>query len=139
VSYFTDTKITYQSQDILAKTLVDSALKEYPRLVGLKIFAVRSAGEGPVMVASNNEKEIGQAGGTLETDAISNGNSYYRRDRDIAYVTIPLRDRNGDPIAAVRVEMKAFPGQTEDNAVIRAMPVVKQMQTRTQSLEELLR
>jgi hypothetical protein len=49
-----------------------------------------------------------------------------------------LRDRNGESIAAVRVVMKSFPGQTEDNAIVRAQPILKLMQPRVQSLETLL-
>jgi 3-keto-disaccharide hydrolase len=139
VSYFADTKIHYASQEILAQTLVRSALKEYPRVVGLKIFAVREPGQQPAIVASKDEKEIGHAGGKIEADAIHYGRSDYRRDKQNAYVTAPLRDRNGDPIAAVHVALKSFPGQTEDNAVVRAAPIIKGMQARAQSLEELLR
>jgi hypothetical protein len=49
-----------------------------------------------------------------------------------------LRDRNGDTIAAVRVVMKSFPGQTEANAIVRAAPIVRQLQARVQSLEDLV-
>jgi hypothetical protein len=139
VSYFTDTKVSYASQEILAQTLVRSALKEYPRVVDLKIFAVREPGQQPAVVASKDEKEIGQSGGKTEADAILYGRSDFRRDKGTAYVTAPLRDRNGDPIAAVHVALKSFPGQTEDNAVVRAAPIIKGMQARAQSLEELLR
>jgi hypothetical protein len=50
-----------------------------------------------------------------------------------------LRDRNGDPIAAVCVTLKSFPGQTEDNLAVRAQPVVHGMQVQVQSLEDLLK
>jgi len=51
---------------------------------------------------------------------------------------MPLRDRNGDAIAAARVVMRPFPGQTEQNAIVRAAPIVKEMQNRIQSLEDLV-
>ena len=51
---------------------------------------------------------------------------------------MPLRDRNGDAMAAVRVVLKPFPGQTEENAIIRATPIVKEVQTRAQALDDLL-
>jgi len=51
---------------------------------------------------------------------------------------MPLRDRNGDIVAAVRVTMKSFPGQTEENAVVRAMPIVKEMQQRASSVNSLM-
>jgi Domain of Unknown Function (DUF1080) len=139
VSRFQDTKITYTPSEVLAQTLVRQALKEYPRVLGLKIFAARSKGEPPAIVASKDETEIGQAGGKTEEDVALNGTTYYGRDKESATVTLPLRDRNGDPIAAVRIVMKTFPGQTEDNAVVRAKPVVKLMQAQVKSREELLR
>jgi hypothetical protein len=48
-----------------------------------------------------------------------------------------LRDRNGDIIAAVRVVMKSFIGQTEANALARATPIVREMQLRVQSFADL--
>jgi hypothetical protein len=38
----------------------------------------------------------------------------------------------------VRVVMKSFPGQTEANAVVRATPVVKEIQDRVRSLDDLV-
>ena len=138
VSYFADTRVTYTPRQILAQTLVDDALKAYPRLSGLDIYAVRAGGKGPTVVASKNEKEIGQPGGKTEQDVISNGKGYFGRNRSSVTITLPLRDRNGEPIAAVRVVMKSFLGETQDMAIVRAQPVVKEMQSRVQSLEDLL-
>jgi hypothetical protein len=50
---------------------------------------------------------------------------------------MPLHDSNGDTIAAVRVIMKPFPGQTEKNAIARAMPIVKEMEPRVQKAKDL--
>jgi hypothetical protein len=138
VSHFLDTTISYTPSEMLAKTLVRQALQEYPRVLGLKVFAERTRGEGPSIIASKDETEIGQAGGKAESDVILNGTSYYSKDKESVTVTLPLRDRNGDPIAAVRIVMKTFPGQTEDNAVVRAKPIVKLMQAQVKSREELL-
>jgi hypothetical protein len=33
--------------------------------------------------------------------------------------------------------MKSFPGQTEENAIIRAAPLVKEIQSQVQSLDDL--
>jgi hypothetical protein len=136
VSYFVDAKITYTPRQALAQELVREALKKYPRVLGLKVFAVRDGGT-PTVVGSKDESEIGHSGGATEADVIRNGTPYYSRSKDSATVTLPLRDRNGDPIAAVRVVMNTFPGQTEDNALLRAQPIIKQMRARVQSLEDL--
>jgi hypothetical protein len=51
---------------------------------------------------------------------------------------MPLRDQNGDIVAAAKLVMKTFPGQTEKNAVERAAPIVREMQAQLHSLQELL-
>ena len=50
---------------------------------------------------------------------------------------MPLTDRNGDPVAAVRVELKSFPGETQDSAVDRTRTIVKEMQAQVVSGQEL--
>jgi hypothetical protein len=56
-------------------------------------------------------------------------------DRGVA--VMPLRDRNGDPIGALRVELKRFPGQTDENVAVRATPVLRMMEPRVVSVKEL--
>ena len=53
-------------------------------------------------------------------------------------LTLPLHDNNGEKVAAVRLVMKSFVGQTENNALARAMPVVKGMEMRIQTLKDLV-
>ncbi|MBC8096564.1 MAG: hypothetical protein H7Y43_12205 [Akkermansiaceae bacterium] len=138
VAHFLDTRITYIPHEPLAQALVRDALVEFGRLLDLKIFAVRSGSEAPSIIASKDRKDVGQAGGKVEQDVISNGTIFFGRSKESVNVTLPLRDRNGDSIAAVRVVMKSFPGQTEDNAIVRAQPILKLMQPRVLSLETLL-
>ena len=52
---------------------------------------------------------------------IKQGEVYYGKEKDSVSVIMPLRDRNGDVIAAARVVMKPFAGQTEQNAIARAL------------------
>ena len=90
------------------------------------------------MVASGNETEIGQAGGKTEHEVITRAETYYGKEKDEISVIMPLRDRNGDAIAAVRVVMRSFKGQTEENAIVRAVPIVKELQRQIQSLDDLV-
>jgi hypothetical protein len=90
------------------------------------------------MIASKDENEIGQAGGRTEQSVISSAQVWYGKEKDSVSVIIPLRDRNGDAIAAARVVMKPFSGQTEENAIARAIPIVKLMQARVQSMQDLI-
>jgi hypothetical protein len=105
-------------------------MKEYSNLLGLKIYATESKSGDTKLIASDNEKEIGQAGEASDTDVIKRGVNYYLRKKDVVVVTMPLRDRNGDPMAAVRVLLKPNFGQTEDNARVRATPIIRTMQDR---------
>jgi hypothetical protein len=138
LAQFADARITYTPHQRLADALVRDALRDYPRVLDLQIFAIRRAEEGPVVIASKEKSALGRAGGKTESETIRDGNTYFGRTKEAVLVTLPLRDRNGEPIAAVRVTLKAFPGQTEDTSITRAQPIVKSMQTRVQSLDELL-
>ena len=52
-------------------------------------------------------------------------------------VTMPLEDRNGDPIAAVRVQMDSFFGETQDTAILRARVIAQMMQAQIMSGQDL--
>lgn len=138
ISYFSDTKITYTPFEMPAQALVHRALKKYPRLIGLKIYVRSKGAQATQLVASANAAELGQPGSKTESEVISRGETYYGKEKNAVSVIVPLRDRNGDPIAAVRVVMKSFAGQTEANAIIRAMPIVKEVQAQVQSLDDLV-
>ena len=138
ISYFKDTKLTYKPRLILAQVMVDEGLKHFSRLQGLRIYAPRAAGEKPAIVASGVEKEIGQPGGDVEERVIRGSRNVVSRTKQAFTVTVPLLDRNGEAMAALQVVSKAFPGETEDTALAKAAPVLKDMQLRAQSLEDLL-
>jgi hypothetical protein len=140
VSYFADAKISYTPREILAQTLVDNALSKFSKLIDLKIFATRPGGSGPVIVASKDQKQLGDPAGKVEKDVIANARSYYGKDKKAGTVTltVPLRDRNGDSVAAIAVVMKTFPGETEDTAAIRSQTIVHTIEPRVNSLQDLL-
>jgi hypothetical protein len=137
VSYFTDTKVVYTPFQPPAQALVREMLKRYPRLLALKVYVPGKDPQTTRTVASKNEDEIGQPGSKTEHEVITRGETYYGREHDAVSVIMPLRDRNGDAMAAVRVVMKSFPGQTEENAIVRATPVVKSIQEKIRSIEDL--
>jgi hypothetical protein len=138
VSYFADTKIVYTPHESLAKALVREALHENPRLAGLKIYAVPKSKPTIRIIASSNEKEVGFSGTSEEQDVISRDAVYFGKESQTAFVTLPLHDRNGETVAAVRVVLKSFKGQTEQNAIARALPIVKQMEARIRSSTDRL-
>ena len=137
VSYFADTRIVYTRRELVSQTVVREMVKKYPRLLGLEIYALGGNPKVPHLVASKEEKDVGKLGGKTEQDVIARGTTYYGKDRNSVSVTMPLRDRNGEAIAAALVVMKTFAGQTQENALERALPIVKDIQGRIQSLQEL--
>ncbi len=138
VSYFDDTKIVYTPRQQGAQTLVRKTMESYPRLLGVQIYAAEPGGRTTRLVASHPEQKLGVAGGDTELNVITKAQIYYGKDKGTVSVTMPLRDKNGEPMAAVRLIMKSFPGQTERNAVERAAPIVREMQGDIPTLQELV-
>jgi hypothetical protein len=138
VSYFADTQITYTPREPPAQAIVRDALKKYPRLLGLELYVLAPDPQQPRLLASKDSKAIGKTGGHTERDVINRGVTYYGKGKRSVEVTMPLHDRNGETVAAARVIMSTFPGQTEQNALARALPIVKDMEKRISSLQALL-
>lgn len=138
VSHFGETRITYTPHESLAQILVRDAMKQYPRLLGLRIYSLRGDEKAPTVVASNYADELGQTGGHVERDVIERDVSYYGKQKKTALVTMPLHDRNGEVAGAIRIVMQSFIGQTEQNALARARPVVLEMEKRIRTATDLL-
>ena len=138
VSYFTDVKLVYKRHEPPAQALVREVLKKYPRLLGLQVYVLGDEPKTPRLLASRNTNEVNRVGGKVEQDVIEQGTPYYGKEKEFVSVVMPLRDRNGDPVAAVRVIMKTFAGQTEQNAFARARPIVLDLQSRFSSLQDLV-
>lgn len=138
VSYFVDTRITYVPREMPAQALVSDMLKRHSRLLDLKIYVGGGSNSAHArLVATKKGADENRAAGEAEIAVLSKGAIYYGKDTGYVAVTMPLRDRNGDIVAAVRVVMKSFLGETEATAVARATPIVKEMQARVQSVADL--
>jgi hypothetical protein len=138
VSYFADTRIVYKPHEPPAQAIVLDTLKKYPRLLGLEMYVLDSEPNKVRLAASKDARKIGQSGGHAEADVIKRDVTYYGKGKTSVEVTMPLHDRNGETVAAARVIMQTFPGQTEQNALARALPIVKEMEGRISSLQALL-
>ncbi len=137
VSYFTGTRIVYTPEVSPAQVVVGEMVKEYRHLVGLRIYIAGNKPGTTRLAASQDKSELGRPGGKVELDVLRRGVIYFGRGKRIVVVTMPLRDRNGDVIGAVRLSMKTFLGQTVKNAVERAAPLVRELESRIQSLDDL--
>jgi hypothetical protein len=136
VSYFGDTTINYTPRVPMAQSLVQNMMQKYPRILELRVYTQDDRGN-PQIIASNNEKEIGQPGTDAEKGALTSGTVYFGRGKGTVAVTMALTDRNGDPVAAVRVQLKSFFGETQDTAIDRARLIVKQIQAQVTSGQDL--
>jgi len=133
VSYFKDLRVEYRRREVLAQRLVKKALAEHGRLLGLELYAAPPGGGAVVLVAGSADVALGKEGGKVEQEVATKGTIYQGRERGSVSVVMPVRDRNGDPVAAVRVKMRSFPGQTEQNALVRAKPIVDEMSAQVRS------
>ncbi len=137
VSYFADPKITYTPREPFLQKLLDDAKKKNSKLLGLKVFAPGE--KSCAVIASIHPEERGQLGGKTEEAVLTKGEVGFNRTKGGVIVTWPLRDRNGDPIAALQVVMKSFPGETEQTAILRGLPIKKQIEAALQDAKDLTR
>ncbi|MBI5800751.1 MAG: DUF1080 domain-containing protein [Verrucomicrobia bacterium] len=140
VSHFADAKVTYTPRETLAKALVREMFQKKTSISEVVIYMVKGTGQELRVIASRDEQLLGSPGGELEKHVIAKNVMYSGTDkaRDLYLVTLPLHDRNGEVVAAVRVEMKPFLGQTEQNAMLRAMPIVKRIEQRFKEAKDLI-
>lgn len=137
VAHFTETVINYTPRVPAAQAMVDAVLKQQIRLLGLQVFVTETNQPGTRIIASKERSEIGQPGGEAQLAAITDGTVSFDRERGVSLVTLPFHDHNGEFIAAVRVKMKSFLGETEGTAVARAMNILKMMEPYCTTAAEL--
>lgn len=137
VSYFCDAKVVYKPLEMPAQTLVRDSVERNSRLLGLHIAVLGTSPSTTRIVGSSNPSDTGKPGTDTDGKVLKDGQTYYGKAKKSVVVTMPLRDRNGEVIAAARVTMTTFRGQTEKNAVERAAPIVRELQAKIQTLEDL--
>jgi hypothetical protein len=138
VSYFADAHISYTPREPFIRVLLRQMRQEYPRVEALKVYSRTPENPTLRIMASTDEHEVGNIAGEIEPEVIEKDAAFYGKlDSNSIVVTLPLHDRNGDVIAALRVEMKSFLGQTERNALARATPIAKDMERRFVEAKDL--
>jgi len=138
VTYFGDATVEYTPVVPAAQTLVDSVMKKYPRILGLRIYTPDDKGRMRIL-ASKDKSEIGMAGTDAEKNTFEKGAIFYGHDQGRVAVDMPLNDRNGEAIAAVRVQLKSYAlAETQDMVLDRARIIINEMQKRVLSKEDLM-
>jgi hypothetical protein len=136
VTYFADATVDYTPRIPAAQEMINEMMEKRPKLLGLQIYTLTPTNTTRVL-ASKNISEVGQPGTEAELLAIQNGTVSLGREHGAVLVTLPLHDRNGEYIGAVRVKLKSFFGETQDNAVTRARMVQKDLEQLCPSAESL--
>ena len=138
VSYFGDTTIDYTPIVPAAQALVNSIMKKYPRIVGLRIYTPDETGQMRIL-ASKVESEIGQPGTDAEKNTFTSGTFFIGHGKGTVMVDMPLDDRNGDPMATVRVELKSYSlAETQDTVLNRVRTIINAMQAQMLSKDDLM-
>jgi len=135
-AYFADTRIEYTARVPQIQTVIADVMKKNSRLLGLKVYALKNS-PTPVVVADGKEDDLGSPGGKTEEDVIANGRIFFLKLDASVEVTQPLRDRNGDVIAALKTTMKTFLGETTAIAVARATQVKKDVESGLAILQDI--
>jgi hypothetical protein len=136
VSYFSDAVVSYTPRVPVAQQLVNNLLEKQPRILGVRIYSL-TTNDATHIIASKDTGEIGQAGTQAELDAIHDGITSFGREHGAVLLTMPLHDRNGEYIAAVRLKLKSFFGETQNNAVTRGIMIMKVLETEGASAADL--
>lgn len=138
VAHFDKTEVTYREEKSLAQSLYEATREKFTELEGLELFGL-DPGRGDVcLLAGDTESRWGIAAGKVEKHVLKEGVKYFEKDRGSVTVIVPVRDRNGDPIAAARITMDSFPGQTQNNALTRSLPIVRFMEGRIGTADTLV-
>jgi len=116
---------------------LNGIVEKQTRILALRIYTEQADGSIKV-VASKDPADIGKAGTDAEANALKDGTVSFGRGKGIVELTLPLHDCNGDYIAAVRVRLKSFFGETQDNALVRARLIVEQIQQQVSTAKDLL-
>lgn len=126
---FADPKITYKPLESLATALVRATMEKNPRLLNVRIFGQTTDNPTLRILASHKPAEIGQAAGDVEKRIMKENVPFLGKDstEKEVLVTYPLHDRNGEPIGVAKFSLRAFRGQTDNNALARIKPIVDAM------------
>jgi len=135
-AYFADTRIDYTARVPKIQTVIAEVMKKNSRLLGLKVYALKNS-PIPVVVADGKEDDLGAPGGKTEEDVIANGRIFYLKQDGSVEVTQPLRDRNGEVIAAIKTTMRSFLGETTAIAVSRATQIKKDVESGLSILQDI--
>lgn len=126
ISHFGSLRVDYDVVKTLPQELVDRAMEKFPRLLGITIYA-RDGGAVRAL-ASSRAEDVGRVGSAAEEKTLAEGLVQAGSGRSQASAVFPLRDRNGDPLFAVRLDLRRFAGQTDSTVAARGKVILDDLE-----------
>lgn len=139
VAYFSEAKVTFTPREIFAQKIINSLMERYPRTLAVKIYGAKPGSTNTVLVAANQKMSDADLKEdiTVANQAMANNIPMLYHGKDIVKVTMPLHDRNGEPMAAIRIELDPFVGQTQQTSLNRATIYKQEVEARVKNQKEL--
>jgi len=136
VTYFANAGLNYTPIVPAAQTLINNVMTQEPRILNVQIYTLETNNTTSVL-AGKVPSERGKPGTDAELAAIQDGTVSYAHTKEGAYITLPLHDRNGEFIAAVRLKLATFFGETQNHAITRAETILRMMEQAGLSANDL--
>ena len=103
------------------------AAREDARVLSLQLVARPAPGQAPQILGSLDASEVGQPAHADCAKAIDQNKVLHGRKKDEAFVTSPLRDKNGVIIGAVRVRLRSPLGTDKRRDIARATALTQRI------------
>ena len=136
---FAHPKIIYTPRISLAQRLIGKIQTKWERIEDVQIYARPKPNEALKVVGSMEPSKLGLIASDVIEGVVKTTQFGYAKEDKSVIVTAPIRDRNGEPVAAVKVKMRSFRGQTKKASIVRIMPVVKLIESRMRDSKDLSR
>lgn len=133
VSHFASLEVSYDVLKTLPQRLVERAREKFPRLLAVTIYARQE--NKVIALAASDPAELGREGAASEEKALAEGLIQAGTASTHSTAVFPLRDRNGDPLFALRLKLRSFAGQTEANVAARGKPIADELELLVRAAE----
>jgi hypothetical protein len=137
IAEFADLEVSYVPLEWPVKKILRDASEKFARAVGIHLVG-RPPGSTNLQVIATTDFSRDPNSMLKEcAETIKTGLAFISIGKKTTIVLLPVRDRNGDPVAVAEIELKNAPIQTVQNALSRAMPIVRFIQSHIRDERDL--
>ena len=138
VAWFADTRLRYRTRESPLTRLLSDLQAGHRWLEDMSVYARPDDDRAPVVIADTDGTRLGAGGDATILDCLDTRRNYTARREGDYIVTVPVRDRNGEAMAACRIRMRASFGLSRQRALVRCLPLVRAVEDRFLDRRELL-